>query len=335
MNRQDGLAVLPGVALLVGGGALARLLSTHVIGVNSLLLAVALGVIVTNTVGIPDWAEAGIGTHDTWLKLGIVLMGARVAVDQLLSVGPTLLVLVAVFIGFSLLLVELLAREVFEIPDRLGSLLAAGYSVCGVSAVVAVSSGVRARAEQVAYAVATILLFDAVTLLVYPILGRALSLSDIVYGVWAGISMVSTGPVVAAGFAYSEQAGQWATITKLGRNVFIGFVAVLYAVYYARRAGDSNASTGGWRSLQAQFPTFVVGFAFVAVVASADLLPAAGVSLLERGYQWLFLVAFVGLGTSIELRQLRRTGVGPLLVVLSALVTVSTLSLLASIFVFG
>lgn len=328
--------LFPGLLVLLVGGVAAHTLSTTVLGVNSLLLAVGLGFLLANVVGIPDWATAGMRTHEDWLKLGIVLMGARVAVDQLLAVGPILLVLVVAFLGFSLLFVELLAREVFGIPDRLGSLLAAGYSVCGVSAVVAVSSGVRARSEEVAYAVATVLLFDAVTLAVYPVLGRLLDLSDIVFGVWAGISMLSTGPVVAAGFAYSEQAGQWATVTKLGRNVFIGLVAVLYAVYYARRSGDGESTAAtNWEALWAQFPTFVLGFVLVAGIASAGLIPPVGLSLLERGSQWLFLVAFVGLGASIEVKNMRTTGVEPLLVVLSTLVTVSVLSLLASVLAFG
>ncbi|MFD1597898.1 YeiH family protein [Halobellus rarus] len=327
--------VLPGLLVLLVGGVLAHLLSTAVLGVNRLLLAVGLGVLLANAVGVPEWAEPGVETHSRWLELGIVLMGARVAVDQLLATGPTLLLLVVGFLGFSLVFVELVAREVFEIPERLGSLLAAGYSICGVSAIVAVSSGVRAKADEIAYAVATILLFDAVTLAAYPTIGRLLDLSDIVFGVWSGISMVSTGPVVAAGFAYSEQAGQWATITKLGRNVFIGVVAVLYAVYYARRDSDDTSAAASWRSLWEQFPTFVLGFVAVAAVASAGLIPPAVVSLLERGYQWLFLVAFVGLGTSIEIRNLRNTGVQPLLVVLASLLTVSGLSLLASLLAFG
>jgi uncharacterized integral membrane protein (TIGR00698 family) len=327
--------VVPGVAVLVAGAAVAHGLST-VVGVNRLILAVGLGVIVANTVGVPEWAEDGLETHKLWLETGIVLMGARIAVDQLLSVGLTLLVLVVGFLGFSLLFVELVARNVFEIPDRLGSLLAAGYSVCGVSAIVAVSSGVRAKSEQIAYAVATILLFDAVTLAAYPAIGRLLDLPDIVFGIWAGISMVSTGPVVAAGFAYSPAAGQWATVTKLGRNVFIGVVAVLYAVYYARQNGDDGeTSVASWRYFGDQFPKFVLGFALVAGVASAGLLSDAEITLLERGYQLLFLVAFVGLGTSIEIQGMRRTGIKPLLVVLSALVTVSVLSLGAAMLAFA
>ncbi|WP_135665146.1 YeiH family protein [Halorhabdus rudnickae] len=333
MIRQS-VRLLPGIALLVAGAALAHGLSATLLGINELLVAVGLGVLLGNVVGVPEWASAGLNTQKLWLETGIVLMGARIAIGQLFAVGVELLALVVGFLAFSLLFVEVVARNVFGIPERLGSLLAAGYSVCGVSAIVAVSSGVRAKSEQIAYAVGTILLFDAVTLAVYPAIGRFLDLPDIVFGTWAGISMVSTGPVVAAGFAYSPQAGQWATVTKLGRNVFIGVVAVCYAVYYARRYGtDSGADD--WRYLWSQFPKFVVGFVIVAAVASVGLLTEADVARLEATYQWLFLLAFVGLGTNIELATMRKTGVQPLLVVLTALVTVSALSLLASLVVFA
>ncbi|WP_144902425.1 YeiH family protein [Halobellus captivus] len=336
MITRDVSRLLPGIAVILLGGGIAHLLSTSVLGVNRLILAVAVGVVLANVVGVPEWAAPGVATHNRWLEVGIVLMGARVAVNQLLAVGPMLLVLIVGFLGFSLLAVEFVARGVFDVPDRLGSLLAAGYAVCGVSAVVAVSSGVRARSDEIAYAVATILLFDAATLAVYPVIGRLLDLPDIVFGVWSGISMISTGPVVAAGFAYSEQAGQWATVTKLGRNVFIGVVAVLYAFYYARRESDGDSSTRAeLRHLWEQFPAFVLGFVLVAGAASLGVFSPTDVALLERGYQWLFLVAFVGLGTSIEIESMRNTGIEPLLVVLTALLTVSVLSLLSSMLVFG
>ena len=327
--------MVPGVVLLVLGGGIARLLATTVLPISELIVAVGLGALLANTMGVPEWGADGTATHKLWLETGIVLMGARIAIDQLLAVGPSLLVFIVGFLTISLVIVEVIARNVFRINERLGSLLAAGYSVCGVSAIVAVSGGIRAKSEQIAYAVATILLFDAATLAVYPVVGRVLKLPDIVFGTWAGISMVSTGPVVAAGFAYSPQAGEWATVTKLGRNVFIGVVAVLYAIYYARRHDDGRAEGISWRYLWEQFPKFVVGFVVMATVASLGWLSSKDVALLKSGYQGLFLVAFVGLGMEIDLREMRSTGIRPVFVVLSTLLVVSVLSLLASIVLFG
>lgn len=333
------LELLPGLAVLLIGAGAAYGLSQTILGVNELILAIVIGFLVTNTVGLPDWAKSGIGTHKIWLETGIVLMGARIALDQLLAVGPQMLLVIVASLVFTVVYVEFLSRNVFGITNQMGSLLAAGSSICGVSAIVAVSGGVRAKSEQIAYAVATILVFDALTLTVYPIIGRLLELPDIVFGAWAGISMYSTGPVVAAGATYSQEAAQWATITKLGRNIFIGLLAIAYAVYYARQSSsddaDSDSIGNKWLYVWEQFPKFVIGFLIVIVVVSLGLLSDPEVETMRNLYQWLFLVAFVGLGANIQLRKMRNAGLKPILTVFTALLTVSVLSLLTSIFLFG
>ena len=315
--------LLPGLFALCLGALVARTLATA-LGVNHLLFAIALGVLAANVVGIPTRLEAGIATHNLWLGAGIVLMGASISVETILEVGAPVLVLLLAAVGGSLVAVELLARNVFGLPDRLGSLLAAGASICGVSAVVGVAGAIRAREEQIAYAAGTVLLFDAITIVVYPLVGDLLGLSGTVFGIWAGISMFSTGPVVAVGFAHSDLAGQWATVTKLSRNALIGVVVLVYASYYARSQGSGRPSA---RTLWDEFPKFVLGFLALALVASAGVLSSAQQTSIENAYHWLFMLAFVGLGTEIRLADLRNTGMTPALAVLLALIATSSLSL--------
>ncbi|MFB6108292.1 MAG: YeiH family protein [Haloplanus sp.] len=313
---------LPGVCLLCLGAVLARAVGT-LTGLNRLLVAIALGVVLANGYGIPSRLAPGLSTHKIWLGTGIVLMGASLTLGTVLDAGPTLLLVILVVAGTTMLTVELLAGSVFGLGDRLGSLLAAGSGICGVSAVVAVSGAIRAREEQIAYAAATVLLFDSVTLVVYPMVGHLLGLSDVVFGIWAGVSMFSTGPVVAVGFAHSATAGQWATVTKLSRNVLIGVVVLGYASYYS----GSGGGTPSVRTLWDEFPKFVFGFLALVAVSSAGLLSAPQRTALEHGYDWLFLLAFVGLGTEIRLEEFRSTGVKPALVVLAGLCVASILSL--------
>ncbi|MFA9502210.1 YeiH family protein [Natrinema sp. H-ect1] len=327
---MNGRRLLPGLLALCLGALLARTLA-GALGVNHLLLAIAFGFVAANAVGVPDFLEPGIETHKLWLGTGIVLMGASISLETVLEVGGVVLLLVVGVTATTLLVVELLARNVFGLADRMGSLLAAGASICGVSAVVAVAGSIRAREEQIAYAAATVLLFDAVTIVVYPIVGDLLGLSGMVFGTWAGVSMFSTGPVVAVGFAHSEAAGQWATMTKLSRNALIGVVVLAYASYYARAAGDSRPSV---RTLWDEFPKFVLGFLGLAVVASAGVLSSAQLASIENAYNWLFVVAFAGLGTEIRLADLRTTGWTPAVVVLIALLASSALSLAALVLLF-
>ncbi|WP_126662106.1 YeiH family protein [Haloterrigena salifodinae] len=327
---MNGRRLLPGLLALCLGAILARALAVS-LGFNRLLLAIALGFVATNAAGIPDRLEPGIATHGLWLAGGIVLMGASISLGTVLEVGGLVLLLVVGVTATTLLAVEFLARNVFGLADRMGSLLAAGASICGVSAVVAVAGAVSAREEQIAYAAATVLLFDAITIVVYPIVGDLLNLSGMVFGTWAGVSMFSTGPVVAVGFAHSDVAGQWATMTKLARNALIGVVVLAYASYYANTDGDGRPSV---RTLWNEFPTFVLGFLALAIVSSAGVLSSAQVTSIENTYDWLFVLAFVGLGTEIRLADLRATGPMPAVVVLLALLVSSALSLAALLVLF-
>ncbi|ELY61804.1 hypothetical protein C491_00070 [Natronococcus amylolyticus DSM 10524] len=322
---------LPGLAALLLGAVLARAVELT-LGFNHLLVAIALGFVLANAVGVPDRLEPGINTHKLWLGAGIVLMGASLTLETILEVGGLVLLVVVGVTTLTILVVELLARNVFGLADHMGSLLAAGSGICGVSAVVAVAGAIRAREEQIAYAAATVLLFDAITIVVYPLIGDLLGLSDVVFGVWAGVSMFSTGPVVAVGFAHSEVAGQWATMAKLSRNALIGAVVIAYASYYAR---SGSAGRPSLRTLWDEFPKFVLGFLVLVALASAGVFSSAQQASIENAYNWLFVLAFVGLGTEIQLAELRSTGLTPALVVLLALVVASTVSLVVLSMLFG
>ena len=321
-----------GVLLLVGIGLTARAVAS-VLPLNYLIVAILLGLLIGNSYGIPKWARAGVVTHKLWLEAGIVVMGASIAFDQILAAGPILLMLVIGTVGGILLTVEMLARYIFDLPETTGSLLAAGSGICGVSAVVTVAGSIEAREQEIAYAAATVLLFDAATLFVYPIVGNILGLSDVVFGIWAGLTMFSTGPVAAAGFSFSQTAGEWALLVKLTRNAFIGVAAVVYAVYYARQSkvetgseSNSEAVNAGylWRS----FPKFVLGFLVVMLIANTGVFGSEQLTSLEHASDWLFLLAFAGLGLEIQLSEIRSTGLKPIVVVLISLLIISVVELL-------
>jgi len=316
---------LPGFALLGGGAAVSVFVAQRVSGLQPLVVAVVVGAVVANTVGTPTVAEPGVGTAKLALETGIILLGAAVSVDEMLAAGPAVLGLVVVTVGGGLLLGETITRRLFGIDGSAPSLLAAGASVCGVSAVVAVGRVVEARDTALTFAAATILLFDAVTLAAFPLAGEWLGLTSRQFGVWAGLSMYSTGPVAAAGFAVSPEAGQWATVTKLARNSLLGAVAVVYSVAYASR----SATEPGVRRLWAEFPKFLLGFLLVVVIANSGLLSAAALASITAVSDGLFLVAFVGLGLSIRVGELRTVGVTPVAALLVHLLVVSALTLTA------
>jgi len=318
---------LPGLAVVVAVALLAHAVAGAVPKLNALAAAILAGALVANTVGVPDWAVPGVRLHNLLLEVGIVLLGVRLPLAQIADSGPVLVALAVAVVALGLLTVELLTRHVFVLSRRTGSVLAGGASICGVSAAAAVAGSVDLSESRLAYVAGTILLFDAVTLVAFPLLGGALGMSQKSFGVWAGLSMFSTGPVAAAGFSYGSVAGQWATLTKLVRNSLIGLVAVGYSVAYADAAETDRDSR--LRFVWNQLPKFLVGFVVVAAVANAGLLSDAGVRLLDRSADWLFALAFAGLGFDIRLAEMRDAGLRPVATTLTTLLVVSALAYVA------
>jgi uncharacterized membrane protein YadS len=336
----------PGLALMVAVAAAARVLGS-LTGFSSLAFAVGGAALAANAVGVPEWARPGLDRHKLLLETGIVLLGAGLTFGQLARAGPVVVGLAAVAVLVGVASVELLCRWA-GVRERASALVASGAAVCGVSAVVAVAGGIDADESDVAYAVGTVLLFDAVTLVAFPAAASFLGLDARTFGVWAGLSMFSTGPVAAAGFAHSPAAGRWATLTKLVRNALIGLVVVAYSLRYARRAARAGGTTGaddaagttddagtvpdggaaggdatrgraastlrgGVAEVWDGFPKFVVGFLAAAVLANT-VMPGVSAPA-GTAADALFAVAFAGLGFDIRLEAVRDAGLAPVLAV--------------------
>jgi uncharacterized membrane protein YadS len=314
--------MLPGLAVLATLAVVARTVGTMT-PINPLVVAIASGALVATVLSVPAWAEPGLDVHKLLLETGIVLLGAQLALGQLATTGPVVVGLATVVVVTGVLFVELVGRRA-AIEPKTRALLAAGASVCGVSAVLAVAGSIDTDEADISYVAGIVLLFDAVTLVVFPLIGTALGVPDRSFGVWAGLSLFSTGPAAAVGFAVSETAGQWATVTKLVRNSFIGVIAVAYAVYYASDGERADVTT-----IWSRFPKFLVGFLVLAVAVNVGVVGAATQLTLGRAGDWLFTLAFVGLGAELNPRRLRATGLRPVAVVVAHLLVVSLATLAA------
>ncbi|WP_254838881.1 YeiH family protein [Natronomonas marina] len=322
IGRFGGILVL----VIVAGAAL--VVGSKLPVLTPLVLAIAGGAVVSNTVSIPEGIERGIAVHPLFLETAIVLLGASLPLSALVAAGPLLIGLVVGTVALGVVVVTGLSRFA-HLNDRLESLLAAGSSICGVSAIAAVAPVVEADDTQIAHAAATILLFDVLTLVLFPPIGRLLGVEAKLYGIWIGLAMFSTGPVAAAGFAHSTVAGQWAMLTKLSRNALIGILVVLYSLLYANRERTQSRSVGTTGRLWAEFPKFLVGFVLLAVLANSGLLSDRVIDTIGLASDALFLLAFAGLGFEIRLRKIRQSGVAPIAVVGLYLVFVSSVTYLA------
>ena len=328
--------LLPGIALVavlaVGGKILSDWLQA-VIAINwirslasNVIVAIVGGMLIGNLVPLPKWLAPGIGTYEFFMKVGIVLMGARFLVTDVARLGGIGLAMVVVEILFSIAFVSLFARW-FRLPEKLGSLLSVGVGICGVSAIIGASGSIDAEKEETGYAIAVILVFGAAALIAYPLIGRLLSMSDKLFGIWAGLAVDNTAEAVATGAIYSKAALAYTTLAKLCRNAMMGFVILGFAVYYARR-GMARQITHKGRFLWQKFPKFVLGFLGLSVIfsvlfaiftgANAHKYLAGRVGAMRNFSEWAFQLTFVGVGLRTSFRDMVRTGVKPLIVGLAA-----------------
>lgn len=269
---------LPGLTL-VGVLAVVAKASTTILpsAIGEVTVGVVLGLLVTNLLGLPDAARPGARfALGPLLRIGIVLLGARLSFGAVLDTSLGALLLIVVCLSFALLLVVWLGRR-FGLPPRLALLIGVGTAVCGNSAIIATAPVIEADERDVSFAVATITLFGTLAVLLYPFVGAALGLSDRLFGHWAGVAVNDTSQVTATGFAFSSAAGETATIVKLTRNALMGPLIVLIGAIYLRSGGTSGDGDRaiGWRRVARLVPPFVIGFLVMAALNSFGFIPAA------------------------------------------------------------
>jgi uncharacterized integral membrane protein (TIGR00698 family) len=280
--------------------------------IEYVLWAIMFGLVVSNTIGIPAIFQPGIETYEFWLKGGIVLLGVRFLLGDVVKLGGVSLACVALELAVAIALMTALGRA-FRLSPKLISLLSIGSSICGVSAIIAAKGAIDADDEDASYAMAAILALGAASLFIFPLIGRALGMSDHAYGLWVGLAVDNTAEATAAGALYSDAAGKFAVLAKTARNATIGFVVLGYALYWVRQhQGKEIGSKAAF--LWQKFPKFVLGFIVVSALATAGSFTNAQVADLANLSRWAFLLTFAGVGLRTNIRDLMKQGWRPLAV---------------------
>ena len=317
------LGLVPGVLLLAVIGYAGKVLeksvntyakSHHITfpNIEYVLWAILIGLVISNLLTVPKIFLPGIATYEFWLKTGIVLLGSRFVLADVLKLGGISLALVVVEISLSLLLMHALGRA-FNLTPKLTSLLAVGSSICGVSAIIAAKGAIDADDEDSTFAIAAILALGALALFTFPLIGHSLHLSDTVFGLWAGLGVDNTAEATATGAIYSDAAGKIAVLAKTARNAMIGFVVLAYAIYWAKRG---QAATVGNKAafLWNKFPKFVLGFLVMSLLVSFHTFSKDQVTSLANLSRWAFLLTFAGVGLRTNFRQMSKQGFRPFVV---------------------
>jgi uncharacterized integral membrane protein (TIGR00698 family) len=334
------LRVIPGVLLLAavgyGGKLLERNVGTYAKAhhwtfpnIEYVLWAILIGLAISNTVGVPQIFRTGVATYEFWLKAGIVLLGSRFLLGDVLKLGGVSLALVAIEIVGAIAFMTFLGR-VFGLRPKLTSLLAVGSAVCGVSAIIATQGAIEADEEDSSFAIAAILALGALSLFTFPLIGHAMHLSDHAYGLWAGLAVDNTAEATAAGALYSDAAGKLAVLAKTTRNAMIGFVVLAYAIYWASQ-GQAKTVRNKAAFLWQKFPKFVLGFLLISILATYHFFSKDQTTALANLSRWAFLLTFAGVGLRTNFREMRKQGLRPFAVgaIGEVVIAVFTLALVA------
>lgn len=314
--------VWPGLVLvgvITGAGYSLREMPGLVI-FSPMILAVIIGMLFANTVGVAHNAKEGIRfSQKTLLRLAIVLLGFQLTVDQAASIGIGGFGLVALTLAATFLF-TLGAARLLGVERRLAQLIAAGTSICGASAIVAANTVTNARDEDVAYAVASITLFGTVAMLAYPLLGAFAGLDQNAFGLWAGASIHEVAQVIGASFQYGPQAGEAGTVAKLTRVALLA--PMVFAMgFAARRSG------GGETGARAPMPWFVLGFVAVVLWNSFVGIPDALRPYIVFFTTLMLTMGLAAMGLNANVSEIRSRGLRPLLLALSAFVFIAGFSL--------
>ena len=331
-TKERGLFFL-GIAICFAVAAVSVLLEELIPGglLGASIIALFLGTIL-NSFFHPRWIKPALKfTSKRILKLAIILLGASLSVGTILSVGRmTFFVMIFTFAmcfggGY-------FVRKLFGLNWKLSNLISAGTGICGGSAVAAIAPVIDADDKDIAFAMSSTFLFDMVMVALYPLMGRALGMSDIAYGIWAGTSVNDTASVVASGYAFSEAAGDFATMVKLTRTIAIIPTVLVFAWIGIRmkKREMQAAGNGGKVNMMKIIPWFIGGFLVLAAVNSVGLIPAAASALMKRASKFLMVTALAAIGLNTSLTDFRKAGLAPMFygITIDTLVTLTALAVI-------
>lgn len=322
--------ILPGLLLSACVAAIAMLLSSLIPGdiIGATVMALLVGMALNPLLNRNEQFSAGVNfAGKIVLRIGIILMGVNLNFSEVLSVGKYSLFVMIFTMATAFGAGNLIGR-LFGVNWKLTNLLSVSTAICGGSAVAAVGPVIKAKDEDIAYAISSTFIFDILTVVAIPWIGFALGMSDMGYGLWVGTAVNDTSSVVAAGYAFSDFAGNTAVIVKLTRTLFIVPYVLLFSVITERLEAKSEAGHGRTSiNFRKIFPYFIVLFLVVVALRSTGIIPGALIPALSKTSKLCMIVALSAIGLKTSFRDIKNIGFKPMILGL----TVDTLVVIVSI----
>lgn len=296
--------------------------------IGSSVFAIVLGILVNNFTNIQEKYQKGLTySSKKLLQYSIILLGFTLSIQQVSATGLSSLKISIVTILIAFFSAYVIGRSL-GMGNVLTLLIGFGTAICGGSAIAAASPILEAKEEEIALSISTIFFFNVLAVFIFPFLGHAMQMTDINFGIWAGTAINDTSSVVAAGYTYSQHAGDLATIVKLTRAMMIVPACLIFAgVRYLK-----SKQTAQNVNLKNIFPWFILWFVLASVLSSIGFFPGALVPVAKFLSQWLMAMALAAIGAKVSFKQFKEAGLAPLLTGAFAWFAVSVSSLLIQYF---
>lgn len=293
--------------------------------VGSSILALGIGMLVNLL--FPSRKNIDLGLQfvsKRLLRFSIILLGTGLSITQVLRVGRYSLT-VMVFTLTAAFGSAYVFGRLLKVNWKLSNLIAAGTGVCGGSAIATLSPIIEADDTDIAYAMSATFIFDVLMIVAFPLMGRWLNLSDLAYGLWTGTAVNDTSSVVAAGYAFSEAAGDYATIVKLTRTTSIIPIALIFSVVAQYKNGKTPGKIrSNSMHISGLFPWFILLFALGAIANTLGLIPPAMQAPLRQLSRFLMAMALAAIGLRTDFGKMLDSGIYPMMLgfVVSVIVVV-------------
>ena len=297
------------------------------------VFGIIIGILINNTVGKPKWSESGIRfTSKKILQWAIIVLGGSLSLAQVWNTGRESLSVMIFTLSIAFISAYGFGK-LMGIPFNLTSLIGVGTAICGGSAIAAVSPIIEADDKEISYSISTIFFFNIMAVLIFPPLGHLLGFSDKAFGLWAGTAINDTSSVVAAGYAFSSTAGDFATIVKLTRTTMIIPISIIFAVSMWLKKRNTKAGEKSVNySLISIFPWFIVGFILTSLLNTLGIFSGSAVSFLSALGKFLIIMALTAVGLNTDFRKILQTGLKPLFLGMIVWFSVAIVSIAVQMF---
>lgn len=289
------------------------------LGINYAFWAIVIGIVISNTVGVPKWLEPA-ARSEYYIKTGLVILGAEILMSKILAIGIPGIFVAWVVTPIVLVVTYIFGQKVLKLKSKsLNMTICADMSVCGVSAAIATAAATKAKKEELTIAITLSMIFTVVMMVVMPMIIKALGMPEVLAGAWIGGTLDSTGAVVAAGKFVGDKALDVAATIKMIQNVLIGVVAFFVALYWTISVErNSGAPRPKPIEIWYRFPKFLIGFIGSSIIFSiiySSLDSSTSSAIIDNGIikgftknikDWLFCLAFVSIGLNTNFKEFRK-----------------------------